>query len=585
MSQSAMGATSGRDLGDTLRVAGRSAVSSRAATLKILQRGVGNAAVARALAGRRGAVLARYEAGEHVVMGSAGKTLKVGGIDITEAELTAMGDFYGDPDKMSADAAAKTPKFQKLLDDIRTDQALRSAGKDGIKDEVWDADTAHRPKGETYTDLAGANFAHFAPGKAGGPNFKDSWESLHRRALDLAHTAASGHKQVPDEARLINGFAAHFLTDAFSAGHLANKKELMDSAQAKFDALATTGWIWKENSFSKAVAKGMLTEATISAELAKWELDLGTGFKPFGKENTSELIYGLRGKEPQLFFSLFARTVHDDLDAAIRGGAAKGLEVTNDNGDVWTVSGDETLSLSPTTRSIAARAVEAARDNLAVAASTPGPLDYAALFKNVWRFTPRPTTDSEHTTAVAAKAAPAKPKPPDPPGLRAKRWGDPPNTKLQDCFGDKARLRPGDPDKDAVTKLQQALVDVEKITGKHYDLGPRGVDGEYGGATARAVQKFKQDQGLGSAQYDDVGPGTMSELDQLFLGAAPKPPPVPALEPGDRAGAGMVKDAIATYTDPGNSKTVDAIVQLAKKKLGFLLATLQAKKYARPKKK
>lgn len=577
--------TSGRDLGATLRVAARSDISSRAATLKTLQRGVGNAAVAGALAGRRGAVLARYEAGEHAVMGSPGKTLKVGGIDVTEAELTAMGDFYGDPDKMSADAAANTAKFQKLLDDIRADRSLRSAGKDGIKDEVWDADTAHRPKGETYTDLAGANFAHFAPGKVAGPNFKDSWESLHRRALDLAHAAASGSKQVPDDARVINGFAAHFLTDAFSAGHLANKKELMDAAQVKFDALPSTGWIWKENSFSKAVAKGMMADPTIAAELAKWELDLGTGFKSFTAENTSELIYGLRGKRPQLFFSLFARTVHDNLDAAIRGGAAKGLEVTNDNGDVWTLSGDETLSLSPTTQSIAARAVEAARNNLSIAASTPGPLDYAALFKNVWRFTPRPTTDAEHSTAVAAKAAASQPKPPDPAGLKSKRWGDPPNGKLQDCFDDKAHLRTGDPDKDAVTKLQQALVDVEKITGQHYDLGPRGVDGVYGGATARAVQKFKKDQGLGSEQYSDVGPGTISELDRLFVGAAPKPPPGPALEPGDRAGAGMVSDASVTYTDPGNSKTVDAIVQLAEKKLGFLLTTLQTEKFARPKKK
>jgi peptidoglycan hydrolase-like protein with peptidoglycan-binding domain len=566
-------------------MAARSSIASRAATLRSLQRGIGNAAVAGVLTSQAGGVLARYEAGEHVVMGSPGKTLKIGGVEITEAELTAMGDFYGDPDKMSADATANRAKFQKLLDDIRADRALRLAGKEGIKDEVWDADTAHRPKGETYTDLAGANFAHFAPGKVAGPNFKDSWESLHRRALDLAHAAASGSKEVPDEARVINGFAAHFLTDAFSAGHLANKKELMDAAQAKFDALPTTGMIWKENSFSKAVAKGMLADATISTELAKWELDLGTGYKPFAQENTSELIYGLRKKEPQLYFSLFARTVHDDLDAAIRGGAAKGLEVTNDNGDVWTLSGDETLSLSPTTQSIAAKAVEAARDNLSAAASTPGPLDYAALFKKVWRFTPRPTTDAEHTAAVAAKAASLKPKPPDPPGLKSKRWGDPPNKTLQDCFDDKARLRPRDPDTDAVTKLQQALVDVEKITGNHYDLGPRGVDGDYGGATARAVQKFKKDQKLGSEQYSDVGPGTMAELDRLFMGAAPKPPPGPALEPGDRAGAGRLQDAITTYTDPGNSKTVDAIVQLAGKKLGFLLATLQAKGYARPKKK
>lgn len=570
-----------------LRVVSAGDTQQRAMSLQAWQRSVGNAALTRIL-GRSGRAprrqLHRYEAGEHAVFGGPGKTLTVGGVTVTEGELAAMGDFYLDPDKMSADATGNSAAFEKLVKDIRADRDARAAGKAGVAEGVWISDTAHRPKGETYADLAAQNFAHFAPGKTPGPNHKQMWEDLHRKALDLAHAAAAGDKQVPDQARIVNAFAAHFLTDAFSAGHLANKKELMDAATTKFDALPTTGVFAKENSFSKGVARGMVSDPTISAELAKWELKIA-GWGDFTQERTSELIYGMRGEDPQLFFSLFARTVHDSLDDAIRSGSAAGLEVINDNGDVWTLAGDETLHLSPTTEKIAGQAVQAARDNLAVAASTAGPLDYTALFKNAWRFTPRPTTDAEHTKALADKAARDAPKPPAPPGLQSPRWGSPPNPKLEQCLDDKARLGPHDPDSDAVTKLQQALVDVEAITHKHYDLGPTGVDGKFGSHTAAAVKKFKEDQGLGSTQYPDVGPGTMAELDRLFIGAAPKPPPGPTLEPGSRAGAGQLSDAVSTFTDPGNQKTVDAIVKLAGVKLDALLAILQTKGRARPKKK
>jgi peptidoglycan hydrolase-like protein with peptidoglycan-binding domain len=545
-----------------------------------LQRSAGNRAVGRVLRSRK---LARYEAGEHALLGGPGKTLKVGDVEVTEAELSAMGDFYVDPAKMSADAAAHKAQFEKLLADIRDDRERRAAGKAGVEEKVWIVDTAHRPKAETYTQLAAANFAHFAPGKAGGPDHKQVWEDLHRRALDIAHAAASTDKRVPDEARVINAFAAHFLTDAFSAGHLANKRDVMNLAQPRFDLLPTTGTFAKENWFSKAVAKGMHADPKITAELAKWELRIA-GWGEFTEARTSELIYGMRGQKPEMFFGLFARTVHDELDYAIRGGADKGLEVTNDNGDVWTLAGDETLRLSPTTQRIAGKAVQIARDNLATAASTPGPLDYGALFRNVWRFTPRPTTADQHAKAVAAKKLRAEAKPPDPPLLKSPRWGTPPNSKLAQCFQDQARLGPHDPDKDAVTKVQQALVDVEAITHQHYDLGPTGVDGKYGSHTALAVRKFKKDRGLGFDQFPDVGPGTMAELDRLFTGAAPKPPE-PVLEPGGRPGWEQLPEAVAAYTDPGSRTTVDAIVKVAGEKLDVLLDTLQEKDIDRARRK
>ena len=84
-------------------------------------------------------------------------------------------------------------------------------------------------------------------------------------------------------------------------------------------------------------------------------------------------------------------------------------------------------------------------------------------------------------------------------------------------------------------RIQQALIDVQAITGNAYDLGSSGpnhdgVDGIYGGKTENAVKKFKGDEGLGSAEFGDVGPGTMRCLDELFT-SAPPPPGPPNPEP------------------------------------------------------
>jgi peptidoglycan hydrolase-like protein with peptidoglycan-binding domain len=108
-----------------------------------------------------------------------------------------------------------------------------------------------------------------------------------------------------------------------------------------------------------------------------------------------------------------------------------------------------------------------------------------------------------------------------------------PSAKLERCLEDTDRLREADPDTDAVKRIQQALIDVKKLTGKTYDLGSTGpsndgVDGDYGPKTAAAVRKFKADETLGFTQFGDVGPGTMRRLDELFsAGKAPPATPLP----------------------------------------------------------
>jgi peptidoglycan hydrolase-like protein with peptidoglycan-binding domain len=111
-----------------------------------------------------------------------------------------------------------------------------------------------------------------------------------------------------------------------------------------------------------------------------------------------------------------------------------------------------------------------------------------------------------------------------------------PSAKLERCFEDTDRLRQGDPDTDAVIRIQQALIDVQKITGNTYDLGSTGpnndgVDGDYGPKTVAAVKKFKADEKLGFTEFGDVGPGTMHRLDELFSAEAEQPEQPPLLKP------------------------------------------------------
>jgi peptidoglycan hydrolase-like protein with peptidoglycan-binding domain len=97
------------------------------------------------------------------------------------------------------------------------------------------------------------------------------------------------------------------------------------------------------------------------------------------------------------------------------------------------------------------------------------------------------------------------------------------SAKLEACLDNRARLVVGDSDSDAVVRVQGALQDCASKTGNTYDLGKAGVDGKYGTKTSEAVKKFKADEGLGSTQFGDVGPGTMRRLDEIFR-SDPKPP-------------------------------------------------------------
>jgi peptidoglycan hydrolase-like protein with peptidoglycan-binding domain len=121
---------------------------------------------------------------------------------------------------------------------------------------------------------------------------------------------------------------------------------------------------------------------------------------------------------------------------------------------------------------------------------------------------------------------------------------------LEACFDDQARLGEGTSG-DAVTRVQQALLDLGG------NLGPTGVDGKYGPATAAAVRAFKAKEKLGFEQFGDVGPGTMRRLDELFPGPSPVPP-----TPTDDGGKTVdVDDDIEPGSCPTPSVLTEALAE------------------------
>jgi hypothetical protein len=328
----------------------------------------------------------RYGTGEHAQLGS-GRTVTVNGVPMTEGDLIALGDFFASPDDMFKAAPDELRRLVALIE--RDRRSVEGKGDAGVTAEEWQAATGGR-----YVELARANDAHFAPStdpRVSTPaDHKSEWQKLHRQALDSAHSARS----VTDQARAINGFASHFLTDAFAAGHLVAKAQVMDHAKKKFDALHTSGLVFTENAFTQGVARRVLADTAVQSKLAGKELKL-LAWGDFTPERFSEMLMKLQEREPGTFYNIFAKLVHDSLNDAIRGGPDAGLEVSNARGDTWRLSGDDTLALSPRTKDIANAAVAESDHNLDLAAAAGGALDYDVLFQKVWAYTPHPTATGQ----------------------------------------------------------------------------------------------------------------------------------------------------------------------------------------------
>lgn len=182
----------------------------------------------------------RFEGGEHLWLGMRGADAACGGDPnklamvralrrandkepLTYGEIVALsGDFYGSAEdlylekparfpwwKGSNDLASLRQAFASELDWIQEENRARSAGyPDNTLTFAWTA--------KSYLELAEDNTAHF-----GWHNVKKYCEN-HARAIYYARQAKAQTTADPNwmRAMFYNGFADHFLTDGFAAGHI-----------------------------------------------------------------------------------------------------------------------------------------------------------------------------------------------------------------------------------------------------------------------------------------------------------------------------------------------------------------------------
>ncbi|MFC1603742.1 DUF4157 domain-containing protein [Planctomycetota bacterium] len=305
---------------------------------------------------------------------------RINGVVLEYGVGMAMGDFFESPEQM-AKASAKEIKALAAL--IKREQ---SGGKPATTEE-WQQATGGR-----YLELAEKNAAHFAPPSrklvtptaagAASPNHKKEWQKHHKSALDVSK---SGDK---DKALATNAYGDHYLTDAFSTGHLTNKRDVMEKFKSQFQ-LDKKGeeFIGPSKKFFDDVAKDAFTGA-VKTEFSKYETfaPYKAGWRPNinDPDRFSSLLQGIHKKKPDLVAGAVAKGVHDRLNVV-----PGGVPVENAVGDRWNLSGDGRLNAQ--TKAIAKKAVAQSLLNLTSVYKSTTAIKYGALFKKVWDYTPRPS--------------------------------------------------------------------------------------------------------------------------------------------------------------------------------------------------
>lgn len=386
-----------------------------------------------------------YDTGEHAILGQfinsavsgpiasvnalqPTTTFSINGVPFTYGQIITMGDFYNTYADFAKAPAAELTRLKALV--VRSETHYKNSIL-GIGPGAKDPGTADWKSpttgiGNRYLDLALKNNSHFAPPPAGTSsskaNNKQSWEMYHAQAIAKARSGTSSADL--DAAYPINAFGDHFLTDAFSAGHLINKELVMN----KFISNVITGSSVNsagEKLFDQ-VADGALAIPSVKAKLAKYEVTEThwyIGFKHFNLDTTTPSIFNrvlkavmedtAHGGREQIA-NLAAKAIHDYLNNYSNGGV-KGVPVRNNKGMSWNLSGDGTLSWDKSNHAnnleIIQLAVKQSVENLEDAVrnmSTP----VSVLQQKVWDYVPiltDPATKKVVDYAISEFTNPASP--------------------------------------------------------------------------------------------------------------------------------------------------------------------------------
>lgn len=338
-------------------------------------------------------VLQRYDSFEHAQLGdnaAGAQNLTIRGISVSMGEVNALADFYEHPQDLMD---ANPTELRQLVRLIRQQRA----NPDSVSEGDWETATGGR-----YTELAERNSAHFAPQNAAlappqastptsGQDHRSVWIMHHRQALTLARHAAlvdneAVRQDVLNEARVVNSFADHYLSDAFSAGHLFNKDDVMTIIQNNLSQLS-------EDQLDRLFSTVATTVFNQHRDLiSQYEADIPGPWWPNlnSAGRFQSLLEGIYQQRPSVVHNAIVKAAHDELNTW-----PGGVPVENDYA-TWNLSGDDSLATSPETQHWAQEAIATARANLETAleprSMRPNELD--EMVEHVLTYFPRPTSDS-----------------------------------------------------------------------------------------------------------------------------------------------------------------------------------------------
>ncbi|HVV49754.1 MAG TPA: DUF4157 domain-containing protein [Polyangia bacterium] len=341
-------------------------------------------------------VIRRYDSFEHFRAGDEAQGSEahlIQGLSLTSGEINALADFYETPGDLMA---ASPTELKALLDLIHK----QSADPLSVKESDWDKATNGR-----YTQLNLRNSKHFASRDPklisptrGAPTLGSgniaTWIGYHKQALSMAQQSILPGSAEPAKfaanAKTINAFGEHFLTDAFSAGHLFNKDDMVAALRQNLRVLnqkqleavfhAVSNQVWTGQSALIRRFQGF--HHTIIGDW--WDLNSADRFEG--------VLEGIYQERPDAVESAVVKAVHDTLNTHPTGSEA-GVLVENDV-ESWVLSGDRTLAGSSKTQFYLKEALAQSRANLADAFA-PHSIDPDADVQKVIRLVPRPTSASK----------------------------------------------------------------------------------------------------------------------------------------------------------------------------------------------
>ncbi|HST20352.1 MAG TPA: DUF4157 domain-containing protein [Blastocatellia bacterium] len=304
---------------------------------------------------------------------------KVNGVELEYGVVIAMGDLFESPEQLAKASPDEIKELARLI------KRERDTGK-LVTTQQWEVATHGR-----YLKLASENVPHFAPQAAGrvklsaagaaASNHQAEWQKHHLAAINAS---IEGNK---DKALMLNAFGDHFLTDAFAAGHLINKPDVMElfKEQLKLDSKGKE-FTTESKKFFDDVANDAFTGG-VASEFSQYEAaeSYAAGWHPNinSASRFSALLQEIHKVKPDLVANAVAKGVHDKLNTL-----PGGLPVENAMGDSWNLSGD--VVLNDATRNIARKAVAQSQLNIISVYNLIGPINTATMFKRVWDYTPRP---------------------------------------------------------------------------------------------------------------------------------------------------------------------------------------------------